>query len=113
MPCISTKVNIEIPAQKEEAIKRQFGKAIALLPGKSEQWLMLTFARETIYFQGEKDAPAAFVEVKLFGLAAPGATEKLTAELTGILHRELGIAPARIYIRYDETKYWGFNGRNL
>lgn len=43
MPMIDTKVSVPISTETEERMKEQLGKAIALLPGKSEKWLMLRF----------------------------------------------------------------------
>jgi len=53
------------------------------------------------------------VEVKLFGGATSEAYQKLTAALTKILKEELNIAPDQIYVRYEETRYWGWNGNNF
>lgn len=43
MPYIHTKVSNEISPEQEKSLKTQLGEAISLLPGKSEQWLMLDF----------------------------------------------------------------------
>ena len=43
MPCIQTKVNVPLSAEQKEVLKTELGKAISLIPGKSENWLMLTF----------------------------------------------------------------------
>ena len=46
---------LEISAEKEEAIKQKLGQAIAIIPGKSEGWLMVGFEDEyTLYFKGNK-----------------------------------------------------------
>ncbi len=114
MPCIQTKVSVPIPAETEEKLKTRFGKAIALLPGKSEEWLMLTFEDNCrLYFQGKKEPGAAFVAVKLYGKAGNGAYDALTKELTAIVSEELRIRPDRIYIQYEETDHWGWNGGNF
>lgn len=113
MPCIQTKVNVKISEQKEKALKCRFGKAIEILPGKSESWLMLTFEDECrLYFKGETE-PGAFVEVKIYGKANDDAYNKLTAAITKILNEELNISPDRIYIKYEETSHWGWNGGNF
>ena len=53
MPFINSKVTIKISAEKEEAIKQKLGQAIAIIPGKSEGWLMVGFEDEyTLYFKG-------------------------------------------------------------
>lgn len=114
MPCIHARVSTKISAEQETKIKERFGQAISILPGKSENWLMVGFEDEvSLYFKGKKDRPIAFVEVKLFGKAPGSAYEKLTAEITKILYEELQIDPDQIYIQYQETDYWGWNGRNF
>jgi phenylpyruvate tautomerase PptA (4-oxalocrotonate tautomerase family) len=114
MPFISTKTNIEITKEKEASIKQKLGKAIEIIPGKSEGWLMLSFEDQlSMYFKGQGDKPMAFVEVKLFGSAGGAAYDKLTAAITKIINEELSINPAQIYVKYEEVKYWGWNGANF
>ena len=113
MPCIQTKTNVEITPETEKTLKSEFGKAIELLPGKSEEWLMLSFeGNSRLYFQGT-DGPAAFVDVEIFGKADKASYGRLTASITEILGKELSIPPARIYVHYGETEHWGWNGSNF
>lgn len=114
MPCIQTKVDCKISAQQEKTVKERLGKAISLLPRKSESWLMLSFEDECdLYFKGEKKSGTAFVEVKIFGGADGASYNRLTAEITKILHEELNVDPARCYVKYEEAEHWGWNGRNF
>ncbi len=114
MPCIQTKVNVPISKEKEEIIKSKFGKAIELIPGKSENWLMLSFEDNcSMYFKGAGTEGIAFVEVKLFGKASGDAYNQLTAAITEILNRELGISSSQIYVKYEEAAHWGWNGSNF
>lgn len=112
MPCIQTKANVVISEEQEKTMKEKFGHAAGLI-GKSETWLMLTFEGGcSLYFAG-KDAPAAFIDVKLYGRASDEAYEKFTEAATGIVGDTLGIPPSRIYVQYEETAHWGFNGSNF
>ncbi len=114
MPFISTKTNIDITRERADAIKQKLGKAIELVPGKSEDWLMLSFEDKVpMYFKGGSDKSMAFVEVKLFGGSNAGVYDKLTAAITKVLNEELNISPAQIYVKYEEVKTWGWNGSNL
>ena len=114
MPYISTKTTVKLSNEKCEAIKAKLGKAIELIPGKSENWLILSFDDEsTMYFKGRNDKPLAFVEVKIFGKASRDAYNKLTREITDILHEELNIQPDCIYVKYEEVANWGWNGGNF
>ena len=114
MPFINTKVSVELPKDKEASIKEKLGKAIALIPGKSESWLMLNFEDNCrMYFRGNGSQPAAFVEVKVYGGSNAAAFSQLTEAITGILNEELGIAPDHIYVQYQPTEHWGWNGANF
>ena len=114
MPYISTKTTIEISEEKRETIKSLLGKAIELIPGKSESWLMLHFEEnQAMYFKGSNAKPVAFVEVKIFGKASIEAYRTLTKAITDILSKELDITADGIYITYDEVSTWGWNGNNF
>ena len=113
MPYIATSTNISISSRRKEAIKERMGRAIELIPGKTEGWLMLSFRDNvSMFFKGEDD-PCAICQVKLFGSADEEVYEKLTEELTDILHEELDLDPDRIYITYEEIGVWGWNGGNF
>lgn len=114
MPCILTKTNASISPEQETALKTKLGKAITLIPGKSENWLMLSFEDNCrMYFQGESKDAVAFVEVKLFGRGSGDAYDKLTAAITAALNEVLHIGPSKVYVKYEETAHWGWNGNNF
>ena len=114
MPYISTKTTVAISKENEVAITAKLGKAIELIPGKNESWLMLSFEGESnMYFRGKDDMPLAYVEVKIFGKSTKEAYEALTGAVTKILHEELGIPREGIYVRYEEVYHWGYNGTNF
>lgn len=114
MPFIGSKVSVKISKEKEEIIKKRLGEAIELIPGKSETFLMLGFEDEySLYFSGEKLEKGAFIEVKIFGEASKDAYAKLTTAICSIFEEELEIPQNKIYIKYEEVKDWGWNGRNF
>lgn len=114
MPFINTKTNIAITKDKEEIVKQKLGKAIELIPGKSESWLMVSFEDQcSLYFKGQSDKAIAFVEVKIFGSASKDAYNNLTAGITKILNEELSILPDQIFVKYEEVSNWGWNGSNF
>lgn len=114
MPFIGSKVSMKISKEKEVIIKEKLGKAIELIPGKSETFLMVGFEDEySLYFAGEKLEKGAFIEVKIFGKANKDAYEKLTAEICKIYEAELEIPQNKIYVKYEEVQEWGWNGNNF
>lgn len=114
MPFINSKLSTPLSAQQETAIKEKLGKAVELIPGKSENWLMVGFEPETsLYFRGDNSQPIAFVEVSIFGSENPAAFSRLTARICEIYQEVLGIAPDHIYVKYQPVSSWGWNGSNL
>lgn len=113
MPFIRTDTNVSISDSVCKSLKEQIGEAIALIPGKSESWLMLEFNGEkAMYFAGS-DAPLVMAEVTIFGGASDAAYDALTAKLTDIFSETLSVSPDRIYVKYAETDHWGWNGGNF
>lgn len=113
MPFINLKTNVKIDEKKELSLKENFGKAIAVIPGKSEAWLMINIEDECrMYFKGD-NKPMAFIEVKVYGSVSEKAVDELTNVLSGVMESELGIDKSRIYVKYEEIEYWGWNGNNF
>ena len=113
MPFINVNTNISVSKDAETALKSDLGKAISIIPGKSEAWLMVGIEPEHIlYFKGDS-SPAAMVEVSVFGSSNSAAFNKLTAEICGILKNRLAIEPSRIYVKYAATSDWGWNNGNF
>lgn len=105
---------MKISKEEEEIVKAKLGKAIELIPGKSETWLMLGFEEEChLYFKGEASSKIAFVEVKIFGKASKGDYDKLTGAICDIYNEVLGIPMDKIYVKYEEVSNWGWNGSNF
>ena len=114
MPFIDTKVTKKISAEDEKRLTALFGKAIELIPGKSEKWLMLNFTDECrMAFRGRCESDMAMIEVKIFGKAAKKAYDDLTARLTEIINAVLDIPADKIYVKYEEASTWGYNGFNF
>lgn len=114
MPFINSKISTPLSAEQETNIKEKLGKAIELIPGKSESWLMVGFEPEaSLYFRGDNSQPAAFVEVSVFGSENPDAFSRLTAQICKIYQDVLGIAPDHIYVKYQAVSSWGWNGSNF
>jgi len=113
MPFINVKTNAAASPENMEIIKSQLGQAITAIPGKSESWLMVGIEPEcNLWFKGNP-APAAMVEVSIFGSASDNAYTTLTSHITGILTDQLGISSDRIYVKYSEIDNWGWNGSNF
>lgn len=114
MPYMHVRTNVQVNEEKRLALKKAFGEAISLLPGKNESWLMVDIEDEAcLFFAGEGDRPLAMVEAELLGKSTPAAYEKLTARVCEIMQRELAVSPDGVYVKYAEVDHWGYNGRNF
>lgn len=113
MPFINIKTNTTISKETEVNLKSAFGQAITNIPGKTEQWLMVGIEPDAkLYFQGS-DAPAAMVEVSIFGQATDDAYDALTKELCNVITAHLAIPADRTYVKYSEIDHWGWNHQNF
>ena len=114
MPFIDTKLNIRLTPEKEATLKQKLGEAISLFPGKSEYWLMLNFSdNNRMWFRGYNNFPVAMVEIKLFGGAEAKLCDAMTKTVSDLLHQELGISPDHVYVKYEFSDTWGWNGENF
>ncbi|MEF9934065.1 MAG: phenylpyruvate tautomerase MIF-related protein [Clostridium sp.] len=113
MPYIDSSFSGKLTTKHSEILKTKLGKAIEILPGKSEQWLFLKFKDgERLYFQGEELNNGALVEIKMIGSKSRDEKEALTKEICNIYNECLGIDPKHIYIIFSEvsTDNFGWNG---
>ncbi len=114
MPFISTKTTKTLNKETEKSLKEAYGKAIELLPGKTEKWLMLSFDGDAhMAFHGDMESDMAFLTVALVGAASDEAYAALTKRLCEIMTDILGIPADMVYIKYQEIDHWGFDGINF
>lgn len=114
MPFISSRVSVSVSAKQKASLAKELGKLIALIPGKSEEWLMLEFAGECgLYFAGDRSQPCAMIEIKVFGKIPKEPCEQLTKAVCELYEKELHIKKERIYIKYEEVSQWGWNAVNF
>ena len=112
MPFINIKTNAPFNKGRELKIKTELGEAISIIPGKSEDWLMIGLDQQIIYFKGTNE-PTAMAEIGIYGSPDKAALDKLTAKVTDILSEQLTVKPNRIYVSYYTTPNWGWNGSNF
>ena len=114
MPFINSKISLKVTKEKEEILKSRLGKAIELIPEKSEEWLMLGFEDGyKLYFIGQELGKGAFINVKIFGTRDKENYDKLTQEICKIFDEVLDIPSDKIFITYDEVEVWGWNKVNF
>ena len=114
MPFIETKTTAKISAEQEGQLRAELGKAVELIAGKSEEWLMLNFVPECrMAFRGTTSPDMAMIDVHIFGKAKDSEYDKLTESICETVNRILNIPRNRIYVKYTEIDHWGYNGFNF
>ena len=113
MPYINTVTNVSVTKEIEKELAAEFGKSIGIIKGKTENWLMLNFTENSsMYFAGS-DAPAAMVEIQIFGKASDKEYDELTQATCKLINEKLSIPENRIYVKYSEFDRWGWNNMNF
>lgn len=111
MPFINVKTNAKIDNDKKLKIENRLSDAISLIPGKSDRYLMLAVEDDiSMMFHRDTDGNIAMVEVKIFGSSTKDAYTALTAEICNILNEEADIDASGCYVKFEEVKFWGYNG---
>ena len=114
MPYIDLKTTAKISAENEETLRKEFGKIITLIPGKTEAWLMLNFEDKCrMAFKGNADSDSAIVSVDLLGGASEKAYADMTHAICTTVSYVLGVPFNRVYVKYAEVGHWGYNGFNF
>ena len=114
MPFIKTMTSVKIDKEAEATLIKKLGKAIEVIPGKTEQWLMLDFAdSQRLAFRGDNTKSYAMVEVSLLGRAEGRYLELLTSEICDALYEVLGIPTDGIYVSYSQLEHWGYDKNNF
>ena len=114
MPYINMKTSAKLDTGAAEALKKAFGEAITLIPGKTERWLMINIEDGCdMAFAGDFKSGCAMLEVELFGAAKNEAYDSLTKRLCDVVSEKTGVSPNRIYVKYAEVGHWGYNGFNF
>ena len=110
MPYINAKFTGTVTPEKETELKSALGEAITLL-GKPERYLMVEIEdNRRLYFGGKNDQPIAFFDVSLLHSAPRESYEALTARLCEIAKDVMGVDGDHVYVKFEETAYWGNNG---
>lgn len=111
MPFIKAKTNCPITNEQEIRIKSLMGKAIELVPGKSEEYLLLEFEDHCrLWLRGKNDEPIVYIEAAIFGNESHYGYDAFTSEVTRIFAEMLGISSDNIYIRYEDIPAWSVRG---
>ena len=108
MPFVVARVSVPVRRAQELELKARLGKAIGLVPGKSEANLLVGIEDECHLFLAGSDAePLAYLEISVFGNEGHAGYDGFTREVTDAFAEVLGILPDHIYLRFSDIDAWG------
>jgi phenylpyruvate tautomerase len=112
MPYINVKTPFKVNEKEAEKLKSELAKVMLETAGKPENWLMIGFGEENLYFKGIKCDKAALVEVKLVGTLNSSQKTSLSNGICNVLSTEIGVPSDKTYIVMTEVdgENWGWNG---
>lgn len=110
MPYISFKTTKVLTLQQELDLKRMVGEVITLLPGKTENYLMVHIEdNQLIYFKGQ-EVDSMMIDCKVYGHPSLESKQHFVKELLKETEKITKVPVANIYLTFEEKEEWGMNG---
>ncbi len=108
MPYIELKTTVPVDMSKKEELREDFGKAITLVPGKTEDVLMVEIEdQKDMWLGASKLDKGAYLSVDYFGVVEDKYLDLLNDELFKILKEKLSLQQEQIYVTFTPRADWG------
>jgi phenylpyruvate tautomerase PptA (4-oxalocrotonate tautomerase family) len=110
MPSISLKTSVRMGDDAKKKLLGALSQIIAEATGKPVQYVM-AMVEQTDMVLARDMAPCAFADVRSIGGLDRGTNARISESVCGLLEKELGVAPSRVYLNFTELKgeNWGFD----
>ncbi|MDR1099804.1 MAG: hypothetical protein LBL28_04915 [Treponema sp.] len=110
MPYIQVHIGQKLTAPQKEALRDELGRLIPIIPGKTEPDLIVHIQDGGSLSMGGSEAPAAYIDLRVYTKTDPEAKKKFARELFAFITREFGIETGRQYLTIGEYDNWGYDG---
>ena len=111
MPLIVVNTNLNLEKEKKDSLKSELGRIIELLPGKTEQQLMVDISDgHTIYFHGEEAKQTAYIDVRMYGSQSFESKAEFTSAVFEVAKEQLGLENDEVFVNIGEYGIWGARG---
>lgn len=112
MPFVIARTNVRLSGRQERTLKELMGKAMALVPGKSERDMLLVIEDGShMWLAGEGSEPLAYVDAALFGTEDHAGYAAFTGAVAQAFAQVTGMDPSRVFVRVEEIGAWSFGGQ--
>lgn len=110
MPYIAVSTSKTVTNTQKANVIARLGEKISVIPGKTEEKLMIEISGEkTMAFAG-KQRELAYVDVKCYGTVKFSDKKAFTEEVFKIIEEELSLPTDAIYLSFGEFETWGTMG---
>lgn len=111
MPYIAVNTTVSLPKAVKDEIKNELGRVITLIPGKTEEVLMVDISDgHTIYFAGKEMEKCAFIDVRCYRNSTFEANKAFTEAVYLAMKNITGIEEKDLYLSISELPVWGTKG---
>ena len=111
MPYVHIHMAQKLSDDQRETLKARVGQLIEILPGKSEQVLMLRFDdAQQMYYRGVPEN-CVYVNICLYLMSPDEKKEEFAHGLAAALTEIAGIDPSNMFISFSEYNNWFSHGR--
>jgi phenylpyruvate tautomerase PptA (4-oxalocrotonate tautomerase family) len=114
VPYLSIQTNLILSSEQSRKILQKASQLVSQILGKPESYVMVAIQDASKMSFGGNTDPLAYLELKSLGLPE-NSTVDFSRSLCSLLHTELGIEPARIYIEFagPERHMWGWDSETF
>jgi len=111
MPFIAVSTTGKLQQEQKDAIARELGRVISLIPTKTEPVLMVDVSDDHVmYFGGKKMSRCAFVDVRCYKSAPFEGNKAFTEAVFKLLKEIVGLEENEVYVSISELPVWGTKG---
>jgi hypothetical protein len=109
VPYISVDIGQKLSGSQKESLKAELGRLISLIPGKTEEELIVKIQDSALYMGGA-EVPCVYIDLRIYGKTSHEAKTRFTREIFAFIAREFGVPPDRQYLTIGEYDNWGYDG---
>lgn len=110
MPYLHFSITTKLSETEKESLIKEAGQLIELLPGKSENVLMIRLDENTdMYFRGQPEK-CAYVSISLYMTSQHHHKQVFANALSESICRIASIEPKNLFMTFSEHSNWVANG---
>ena len=111
MPFVDVRIGKKLELDQVLDMKAKIGELISILPGKSEDNVMIQIQTGCdLFYQGNQVDLGGYTIVKLFGSSPREKKEAFAKALFDMYEKDFGLSKSQIYLNFAELDSWGVDG---